>query len=224
MGRIHSSYNNETLDSQYASATAIRKASAGGKFHELNSHMPDYSFNIMKQQFDAGMGPVFLDNFAQPVLCSLRRMSEENISRIMDVNEGLEYKIKKAALISGCLEELIQNIKSKRYTETRIRRILIHSLLGMYKEDLKSFSEAGGPQYIRVLGFSNKGRELLSRIKKHSTLPVIVNTSSYKLSDNPVLKKMIEFDILSTDIYVTAYRQSPLRKGGYDFYRKPIML
>jgi len=148
-------------------------------------------------------------------------MNEHELSNIMDVNEGLENKIKKAAVMSGTMDELIQNIKSKRYTETRIRRILIHSLLGITRNNLLSFSNVGGPQYIRVLGFSEKGKQLLFKLKKTCPLPIITNTSDYRKYDNQHLKRMIELDIRATDIYVTSHEKSTLRKGGYDFYKRP---
>lgn len=219
--RLHSKYNDESMDTTLASATAIRKAIKSQKYDTLYGHIPYYSFDILRKQFEYGKGPVFLEDFCQTILCSLRRMELEEISKIMDVNEGLENRIKKAAISRGTLEQLIEGIKSKRYTETRIKRILIHCLLGMYKNDLMLFGREGGPQYVRVLGFSDKGRKLLSMLKNSCTLPVITNVSDYRKYDNPYLNRMIEFDIRSTDIYVTSYSNADLRAGGYDFYRKP---
>lgn len=219
--RLHSGYNDESLDNAMASATAIRMAVKNKNFEELKCHVPDYTLAILKDEFDLGRGPVFLDDFCQAILCNLRRMSPHDISDIMDVNEGLENRIKKAATMSGSIDELINNIKSKRYTETRIRRILMHSLIGMYKKDLLYFKDAKGPQYVRVLGFSEKGKKLLSILKDTCTIPIITSVSDYRKYDNPYLKKMIELDIQATDIYAAAYKRNDLRAGGYDFYRKP---
>jgi predicted nucleotidyltransferase len=223
--RIHSNYNDETLENPIASATAIRKAIAGGDLiNSISQHVPNYVLDIMVKDFMDGKGPVFIEDFFQPILCLMRRMSEHELSDIMDVNEGLENRIKKAAIKSSNLNELIDNIKSKRYAETRIRRILIHALLGLKKNDLTLFKNTGGPQYVRVLGFSEKGKNLLSKMKSTCPIPVITNTSDYKKYDNKYISRMIEFDIASTDIYTTSYKNSSMRIGGYDFYNKPEMI
>jgi hypothetical protein len=137
-----------------SSATAIRKALKKAEPNGLLKFIPSYTTSILENAFRSGWGPVFIEDFTQTILCILRSMTVEEISKIMDVNEGLEYKIKKAYISSGSLEQLIEGVKSKRYTETRIRRILIHSMLGLHKSDLTQFKDIGGPQYIRVLGFS----------------------------------------------------------------------
>jgi len=222
--RIHSYYNDETLNKKMASATAIRKAIECNAFDSIRDHVPGFTFDILKKDFEAGMGPVFLDNFFQPIICLLRSMSSQNIAKIMDVNEGLENRIKRAATLSSSLTELIGNVKSKRYTETRIRRILINTLLGINKDQVTSFKEAGGPQYIRVLGFSEKGKKLLAKIKNTCPLPILTNIGDYRKYKNDSLEKMLELDIMSSDIYSTSYRNSKLRSGGIDFYKKPETL
>lgn len=224
IGRIHSDYNDHSLDSLMASATAIRKAISLDNMEGLKDQMPLFSLDILKKLFREGRGPIFMEDFCGAILCNLRRMSLDEISEIMDVNEGLQYRIKKAAINSGSLSSLVENIKTKRYTETRIKRILMHSLLGMKKSHLDEMRNAGGPQYIRVLGFSEKGRKLLSMMKETCPLPVIANTADYKKYDNPHLKSMIEQDILSTDIYVSCYKDPQLRRGGLDFYKRPETL
>lgn len=222
--RMHSSYNDESTDTPYASATAIRKAIKEGKANDLDKLVPVFAANILNNEFSIGKGPIFLENYTQALLCLLRRLSNNDLSEIIDVNEGLENKIKRAAVMSGSINELIDNIKSKRYTETRIRRILINTLLGIKKSDLSQFKTHGGPQYIRVLGFSEKGKKIISMIKSSSSLPIITNVSDFRKYNNPYLKKMMELDILSSDIYAASYMNSDLKKGGYDFYNKPIML
>lgn len=221
--RIYSEYNDESICMPYASATAVRKAIKENKLNDLNKILPYYVTEILHNQFKSGKGPIFLEHFSQPLLCILRRLSNADISKIVDVNEGLENKIKKAAIMSSSIGQLICNIKSKRYSETRIRRILINILLGITRDDLNSFKLAGGPQYVRVLGFSGKGKNLINNIKSKCSLPIITNVSEFKRLDNIILKRMMELDILSTDIYVTSYLQQNLRAGGNDFYMKPLI-
>lgn len=224
IARVHSKYNDELLNTKTASALAVRKAVMDGHFEKLKEYIPPYAVDILKYNFKSGRGPIFLEDFEQAILCKLRAMSHDELSRVMDVGEGLEYRIKKAAQSSGSLHELIGSIKTKRYTETRIRRILIHCLLGINSDDMAQFKGAGGPQYIRVLGFSQNGRVLLQQIKKTCSIPVITNFKEYKKFDNIYLKRMIELDSLATDIYVSSYNTPELRRGGLDYIRKPEMI
>lgn len=221
--RIHSGYNDKSLDKPIASATAIRSAIEKDDYEILNKHMPDYAVNILREQFNLGRGPVSLDDFTNTVLCNLRRMKASELSALADVSEGLEYRIKKASISSFDIEGLIQSIKSKRYAQTRIQRIIINSLLLITKNDLDLFKTIG-PQYVRVLGFSEKGRKLISAIKKSCDIPLITNVSGYKKYGNEYLNKMIEMDILSTDVYVTAYKKPELKYGGQDFYIGPVTI
>lgn len=221
--RVQSGYNDESLNKGFASAWALRKAIKDKDYKSIDKHMPHFAADILKSCLSGGRGPVFLEDFTNAMLCNLRRMSTYEISSLPDVSEGLENRIKKAAIDCFDIEQLITNIKSKRYAESRIRRILINSLLGIRKSDIELYKTIG-PQYIRVLGFSDKGRNLLSEIKKKCSLPIITNVADYKKYNNKYLSKMIEMDILSTDIYVTAYSKPELKKGGYDFYTKPVMI
>ena len=89
-------------------------------------------------------------------------MSIQEIANLQDVSEGLENSIKQAANSCNNLEDLIDSIKSKRYTQTRIQRILVYSLLGITKKDI-NLSKRIIP-YIRVLGFNKHGKKIISSI------------------------------------------------------------
>jgi hypothetical protein len=80
-----------------------------------------------------------------------------------------------------------------------------------------------GPQYARILGFNSVGRELLSKAKKISIIPLITKLSDFKDSCNPIIKRMIEIESQATDIYVLGYKNSTNRKGGQEFTSKLII-
>lgn len=221
--RLDSEYNNASLNTLMPSASGIRMHIKDYGLTGLEKFMPEYSIDILEDEFEQGRGPVFFDNFTQAILCMLRNSSVQSLSSLMDVNEGLEYRIKKAS-IGGSIDDIIDAIKSKRYTAARIKRILIHSLLGIQKTDFLQLKPNCGPQYIRVLGFSEKGRKILSIIKNVCPIPIIANVGQYRKYDNDQLRRMMELDILSTEIYCTAFKDSKSRAGGMDFYRKPEMV
>jgi hypothetical protein len=146
------------------------------------------------------------------------------VSKLQYVSEGLENRIKKAAGNAGTLNELIDGSISKRYTRTRIQRILFSQLTGMTASEFENFNNYGGPQYIRVLGFNGKGQKLLYEINKLSILPVIMKTADFKNSCNPLLKRMLEIESIATDNYVLGYKNSEFRKAGQEYTQNVVRI
>ena len=85
----------------------------------------------------------------------------------------LKYRILKYIDESNSFDELINKVKTKRYTYNRLNRMFIHILCGFTKEEASNI----GIEYIRVLGFNSKGRKYLSSIKKDVDLPIITGYS-----------------------------------------------
>ena len=103
-----------------------------------------------------------------------------SLNRILTVDEGIEGRILKVMNKSKTIEELIQNIKTKRYTYNKINRMLIHILTDLKKEEASLEID-----YIRVLGFNNNGKHYLNRIKKGIAIPLITR---YKDINSPLLE------------------------------------
>ena len=184
--------------------------------------LPDASISSLFEEFSNGRGPVEASNFEDILLSILRKISRDQLSSYPYVTEGLENRIKVAADTSGNLKELIDNISTKRYTTTRIQRILFNILTGITREEFDTFNKFGGPQYIRVLGFNKKGRQLLSLINKTAILPVIVKTADFKTSCNPLFRRMLEIEDLSTNMYVLGYKSSEYKRCGQEFTQNII--
>lgn len=113
-------------------------------------------------------------------------------------------------------------VKSKRYTSTRIQRILLYSLLGITKKDI-ALSKKTQP-YIRVLGFNNRGKYLISEVAKANPKLNII-TSVKKFTDNNFnknLKIMLDKDIWATDVYTIGYEYDSW--SNLDFTNKIITL
>ena len=199
-------YNSQCIIDEYASSTAIRELLKREIFEEIRPVMPDTSYMLLREQFDNGNYVESLTIFGKEIIFKLRTMSTQEIANLPDVTEGLEFALKNAANSCNNLIELIDMVKSKRYTQTRIQRILTYCLLGITKKDML-LSKKITP-YIRVLGFNNKGKLLLSTISKQNPKLQII-TSVKKFMDestNKNLKSMLEKDILSTNIYTLGYK------------------
>lgn len=213
--RYETGYNDLSYTSDIASASAIRNIVKNGGFQPLKSLIPETNFQLLSNQIKLGQNVNDLSVFEKQIIYNLRVMSINEIANLPDVSEGLEYALKKAANISNNLDDLIENIKSKRYTLTRIRRILLYSLLKLTKKDME-VSKKVNP-YIRVLGFNNKGKYLLSEaIKQNPRLEVITSVKKFLDSSfNKNLINMLEKDILATNIYTIGYKNNSISNLDY---------
>ena len=132
-------------------------------------------------------------------------MTLTEISNLPDVSEGLENLIKKAANSCNTIDEFINIVSSKRYTETRIRRILLYSLLKITKKDI-NISKKITP-YVRVLGFNEKGKKLVSQISKANPKVSIITSVKKFIDSNPNknLQTLLDKDIFSTNVYTLGF-------------------
>ena len=91
-------------------------------------------------------------------------------------------------------------MKTRELTYTRISRALLHILLGITKDDLRTFSKQGGCQYARLIGFRKDSREILTEIQRHTSVPLLSKlTKTDKLSS--VGLSMLRQDLFASDLY-----------------------
>ena len=190
--RVDSNYYDTDSKTNILSATGIREKLI--KLDDIDIFVPQNTLKLMEN-------PIFLQNFEQLILFSLRKMSIEELKKLPDVTEGLENRIFSAVISSSSLTELIDKIKTKRYTLARIKRILIAALLGLSKKKLQEFDNDNGPQYIRILGCNEKGKELLSIISQKTSIPIVTSVNKFLSKANDLQKDMLYKDILATNIY-----------------------
>lgn len=200
-------YNDEIIIDDFASATAIRKMIATGQFSDIQKVMPKSSYALLADELRKGHYVLDLSKFQKEIIYNLRKMSVEEIAQLVDVSEGLENAIKNAANSSNNLVDFVNIVKSKRYTQTRIQRILIYALLGITNSKMLAFKKA--VPYARVLGFNENGKQLISRIaKKNKKVQIVTSVKKYMdESKNKVLKEMLETDILATNVYTLGYEK-----------------
>ena len=197
-------YNDNTIVDDFASATAIRELLKNGNFGEIRKVVPIDTYKILSEETDLGNVVLGIEEFEKQILYNLRKMSIEEIANLPDVTEGLEHSIKNAACFSNNIKDLLNIVKTKRYTSTRLQRILICALLGITKNDV-AMSKKMTP-YVRILGFSERGRELISQITKANPKLELI-TSVKKFQDknkNKTYKRLLDIDIFSTDVYAMA--------------------
>ena len=201
--REGSNYNDNTIptNSKFASASSIRNICNNSiDITLLQQFMPEFSYNILVNKIQNGNIVKNLSDFDKLILYTLRKMSTDEIANLPDVSEGLEFSIKSAANECNTVSELLSIIKTKRYTQTRLQRILLYSILGITKKDIQI--STNNTPYIRVLGFNDNGKAIISKLSKTNKKLEII-TSPKKFMDkcsNKNLKLMLEKDIWATDV------------------------
>ena len=219
-------YNSTKIIDEYASATGIRNLLLHNQLEEVRKVVPAKSYSILLNNLRQGTYVLDIIAYNDEIIYKLRSMTVKQIANLPDVSEGLEYLIKDVSNKTNNLIELINGIKSKRYTQTRIQRILLYALLGITKKDMEMSKKI--TPYIRVLGCSEKGKMLLSQI--NSKAKVITSLKKYEVSNKnkrfcigkqKALNRMLEIDKLATDIYTLGYKKDS--KAGLD-YTKGLIL
>lgn len=188
----------------YASSTFLRQMlRESGAF---SSSVPQTTAKIWQEEAAAGRAPVFTEALEKPILSRLRFMKVEEFSRLPDLSEGLENRLYRASRQGVTLEQVYALAKAKRYSLARVRRLVLYAFLGVTKEDC-----AGSPPYIRVLGATARGWEILRCAKRTATLPVVCRPREIRRLGADATR-ILELESLAADLY-TLGMASPLPCG-----------
>ena len=211
--RDYSEYNSKKIKQGIASATAIREMIKKNK--NVHYVVPFETYELLEEAKNAGQIIPDLSVYEKEIIYTLRKLTLTEIANIPDVSEGLENKIKQAANNCNRLDDLIASIKSKRYTQTRIQRILLYALLSITEKDINSSKRV--TPYIRVLGFNKHGKRIISAIAAaNPKLNIIVSVKKFmEQSNNTPLRNMMAKDILATNIYTLGYKTNPIANLDY---------
>lgn len=175
-----------------ASATGIRKALADtGSLVGVKDVLSKASYEYLCNWHERYLQFSSWETFWPLLKFTIIRHSPNELTRYAEVTEGIEHALLKAAKTSDTFKTFMEKIKSKRYTWTRLQRMLTHIYTGFTKEQLHSFDT---PSSIRLLGMTAQGQQYLGRQKKEFTLPLISRVAA---TDD----KMLAIDLHATEIY-----------------------
>ena len=199
--RKNTMHNDENINENYASGTYIRKLFIENNFNEIKKVVPKYTYERLLELKNQGTYVSSINDFSDIVIYKIRTMTKEEISKIADVNEGLENSIKLASTTCKIIDEIIEKVSTKRSTNTRISRILTYILLYITKSDMEQ-SKNNNP-YVRVLGINKKCEEILSTINDSKLI-----TSLKKFEENNGENQLLNIDKKATEIYTIKYQKS----------------
>ena len=153
---------------------------------DIKNNVPQNVYELLKNK------NIEIDEFKY---LKYKIITEDNLDKYVDVDEGISSRIKKSLEKSNNKEELIQNIKTKRYTYNKICRMLNHILCSFTKEEN---NQTKNLEYIRILGFTEQGKQYLNEIKNDIKLPILNKYDTKKY-------KTLEIEKRVTDIYSLIY-------------------
>lgn len=208
--RIYNNYNDICLGNEISSATSIRKVLSDYKNNTsiLKNHLPSRMYETLKTEF-LNQNIVSKESMFEYIRYKI--MTSRNLHKIQDVNEGLDNRFYEKILNSNTLDSLILNVKSKRYTYSRLSRILTRYFIGFdgfNEEEIKNTSD-----YVKILGFDKKGAKTLNKLRKLSNIPII---SKFNKKNSTTVK----LDVLASNSYSIINKNfSPTN----DFTKHPII-
>lgn len=188
-------YHEEEIKENITSATSIRKNLENKEI--IKNAIPNESLKLINN--------ISLNDYFDYIKYEI--ISNDKLDEILDVDEGIENKLKKEIHNSKTVEELILNVKSKRYSYNRIKRMLLHILTNTKKDyDTKI-------NYLRILGFNKKGTKILKEAKKYIDVPII---TKYKKEYDDLFKDDVKASMLYSLITNYNYKmdfKTSIKKG-----------
>lgn len=242
--RKGSSYNCDDLGGDLPSASAIRKAllestmeikpgQESGRLDDLGFRGLDQSLgmaldksvlNIIKDLGNQGIGLMGEESFFQEISYIVAR-DKGKLDGYFEVNGGLDKSIEKVVLTSASMEDTLESLTNKSHTRAKLRRALYNILLGIRRSDLDQVKLVKSLPYIRVLGMTERGRDILRMAKERSGIEIVTSPAKALDSDqyreNALYRQLLDIDLRTSAIYYQKYHaKNPdlLARGQADFF------
>ena len=178
-------HDSTEVSGNFASASLIRQKIA---LHEnFENYVPDFTAEALKTSPLAEFSKL-----EQIILYQVRML--EDFTNFPDMTPELARRFLKAKTANS-LETLFNAVKSKNFTMARIKRILLYMLTGIQKQDLHT-----PIPYARILGFNQKGTEILKLIKKNSQIPIATSLAKLQ-SVSPEAKRFVQIEVSTANLY-----------------------
>lgn len=181
-----------------ASASLLRKMIAAGRLTEAARYMPADCRPILVTAAEQGLCPASEQRAERALLARLRLLTAADLAALPAISEGLENRLYAASREATSYEDLIDRIKTKRYPRTRVQRAVWCAYLGITAEDA-----AGLPPYVRALGVTEKGLDVLRRARESCPLPIITRASQAE-SLTGQARRIWELEAQAADLYALA--------------------
>jgi len=213
--RIGAAYDDLTLQEKFSSASAIRaelykKISA---WEKISAQVDAKTLKALRAEKISGL--VDENLLFRPLMTKLLTSRANELQKIYGMAEGLEFNLLNAAAKN--FSELVNNLVGKRYTASRIRRLLLYFLLNVTAEEI---SELDAATCVKILAFNERGRTLLKKI----TAPKVTKLTKH-LNRRDVYErrrflepyqKILLYDVLASNLRGLLF-EVPRTRSDFEF-------
>ena len=182
-----------------------------GKWISLSVPLP--AWNTFKKEIAEGRGPVSMKRCESAILSRLRSIA--HASKLSHVSEGLGNRFIRYARTEPTIDGILTKTKTKRYTMSRLRRLLLCACLNIPEEDTNL-----PPPYIRVLAMNQVGMIALKEMRGKTKLPIITKPALAHSLDSRQ-SRMFSNEVSATDFFILAYPDIQQRLGGAEWRTSP---
>lgn len=182
-------HNDKTLKKGITSATSIREVIKLGKPKKAKKSVPPFVFSDFNE---------YPFTFEKLCLASVITASTEDLEKILDCTEGLENRIKAFSKDNLTLEHLVDKVSTKRYTKTRVQRIILSNLLGINKDLVLDCLSS--KLYAKVLAVNSDSKDIIPLACSNSSIPLLTRKSDLNSLKKTALS-CFEKDVLANDLY-----------------------
>lgn len=212
MGNPHDS-SELTLD-KFPSARALREKMLKDGPTAISKWMPAAAHSVLQKAYEKKTAPARMSNIERGILAMLRLKRRGELNGTAECDDGLGERLRRAALISTSLEQLLSEAAAKNYTDARVRRALLFALSGVKTADIKVL-----PTYTLLLGSNDKGNAYLSGIRRKRAMPLVTKPADVRLLGDETARQA-ELSLISDSLWTLMLDESC--EAGIMIRRSPV--
>lgn len=225
--REGASYHDTDIHSALPSASAIREAVFASKDNRdlslIEAALPKEVYNVLLPLIEKN-SLLQMDDFSEMLAYSLFSLEHIGFGAYADCTPDISNKIIKNLRKFVSAENFTQLLKSKELTYTRLSRILLHILLNIKQTDYSIGKAIGYTPYLRVLGFREEAKPLLSQIKKSASIPIVTKVADVDSVLDYETRKIFEKDLFASNLYYQILARKSGTEPLNDFTNKIVIL
>lgn len=195
----------------FASASFLRQQISAGRWEDVTPYLLPEVLALLRKTPLADYSRA-----ERAILYQLRRMSPDELAALPDCGEGLSNRLYQAIRQGTCVEEILELVKTKRYTHARLRRILLWAFLGLTVADRLEKAP-----YLRVLGMNATGRALLRSMREQAAVPILTKPAHVR-NLSAEAQRLFEAESRATDLYGFCLPELP--PCGLEWTKNPIII
>ena len=217
--RVGAAYDDSTLREKFSSASAIRAALHKNSlmWKKISSCVSDETLKTLREEVSAGL--VDEKFLFRPLMMKLLTARVDELQKIFGMTEGLEYRLLNASSAKN-FAELVETLIGRRYTASRIKRLLLYFLLDVTAAEV---AELDATPCARILAFNERGRSLLKKISAPTITKLTKHLNRRDLYERrrelEPYQKILRLDVLATDLRAILF-ETP-RDLQSDFFTPP---